>query len=157
MEFKIEGNADNCFVPNSLLSELRRDCVERFDRQWNVAYQASRHSKANNEPTPTYYWQPEYKSFPYLYNIANAEARAFYERNGLSHPAPAFECDNQAAASHPLIMQCRHCIRYALGYCTKRGGQRPTWREPLTLRLGDGRRFKLEFKCNECQMNIYAE
>ena len=157
MEFRIEGNADNCFVPNSLLSELRRDCVERFDRQWNVAYQASRHSKANNEPTPTNYWQPEYKSFPYLYNIANAEARALYERNGLSHPAPAFECDNQAAASHPLIMQCRHCIRYALGYCTKRGGQRPTWREPLTLRLGDGRRFKLEFKCNECQMNIYAE
>ena len=56
-----------------------------------------------------------------------------------------------------LLMQCRHCIRYSLGYCVKRGGKKPTWREPLFLQLGDGRRFRLEFACNECQMNLYSE
>ena len=54
------------------------------------------------------------------------------------------------------IMQCRHCIRYALGYCVKHGGQRPTWHEPLSLVLGDGRRFRLEFDCTHCQMKVYA-
>ena len=55
------------------------------------------------------------------------------------------------------IMQCRHCLRYALGYCIKHGGKRPTWREPLSLRLGDGRLFRLEFDCKNCQMNVYAD
>ena len=56
-----------------------------------------------------------------------------------------------------LLMQCRHCIRYSLGYCVKRGGKKPSWREPLFLQLGDGRRFRLEFACNECQLNLYSE
>ena len=27
---------------------------------------------------------------------------------------------------------------------------------PLSLRLADGRRFRLEFDCKHCQMNVYA-
>ena len=30
------------------------------------------------------------------------------------------------------------------------------WKEPLSLVLGDGRRFRLEFDCTHCQMNVYA-
>lgn len=55
------------------------------------------------------------------------------------------------------LMQCRHCLRYSLGYCVKHGGRKPEWKEPLVLRLGDGRRFRLEFDCRNCQMNLYAE
>ena len=99
-------------------------------------------------------WQSEYKSYPYTYNISNDEARQFYEKAQLNNIQQAFEV---APTPNPLIMQCRHCIRYSLGYCVKRGGERPTWSEPLTLILGDGRRFRLEFKCSECQMNIYAD
>jgi putative protease len=54
------------------------------------------------------------------------------------------------------LMQCRYCLRYALGFCVKHGGRRPAWHEPLCLRLGDGRRFRLEFDCSKCQMNVYA-
>ena len=61
------------------------------------------------------------------------------------------------AQGESLVMQCRHCIRYSLGYCVKRGGEKPQWKEPLYLRLGDGRRFRLEFACQECQMNVYSE
>lgn len=61
-----------------------------------------------------------------------------------------------AAPGEPL-MQCRHCLRYSLGYCVRRGGRRPSWHEPLFLRMGDGRRFRLAFDCNHCQMNVYGE
>ena len=54
------------------------------------------------------------------------------------------------------LMQCRHCIRYSLGRCVRHGGRRPEWREPLFLCLGDGRRFRLEFDCVVCQMNVLA-
>ena len=54
-------------------------------------------------------------------------------------------------------MQCRHCIKFSLGYCERHGGKKPTWREPLYLRLADGQRFRLDFNCAECQMNLYAE
>lgn len=156
-DFQMEENADSYFVPNSLLSDLRRTCVERFSRQWNDALAASRPKSSLRQRAAALVWQPEYAAYPYLYNIANREARAFYLSEGLRHPTEAFELDRSAASRRPLVMQCRHCLRYSLGCCVKRGGQRPTWREPLTLRLGDGRRFRLEFNCNECQMNIYAE
>ena len=88
-------------------------------------------------------------AYPYLYNISNQKARSFYGFKDLT----AFELKG----GNGPIMQCRHCIRYSLGYCVKHGGQRPTWREPLSLVLGDGRRFRLEFDCQHCQMNVYAE
>ncbi len=69
--------------------------------------------------------------------------------NGLSSSSEKSE------GTSPLLMQCRHCIRYSLGYCVKRGGKKPTWREPLFLELPDKRRFRLEFDCKDCQMNIY--
>ena len=86
----------------------------------------------------------------HLYNISNEDARRFY---GVSAQT-AYEVNPQPGA---MLMQCRHCLRYALGYCVKHGGQRPLWKEPVFLRLSDGRRFRLEFDCSQCQMNIYAD
>lgn len=54
------------------------------------------------------------------------------------------------------LMQCRYCLRYALGFCVKNGGKRPEWREPLHLRLGDGKTFRLQFDCAHCQMNLLS-
>ena len=84
----------------------------------------------------------------FLSNIANRLARDFYGAQALT----AYELKGGDGP----IMQCRHCIRYILGYCVKHGGQRPTWKEPLSLVLGDGRRFRLEFDCKNCQMNVYT-
>jgi len=55
------------------------------------------------------------------------------------------------------IMQCRYCLKHELGYCTRRGGHPSHWKEPVRLRLGDGRTFRLAFDCRLCQMNIYVE
>ena len=129
----------NFFIPNSQLSDMRRQLVEK------LACKASHASCAST----TSHARITSNSYPYLNNISNHQAAAFYGVDELS----AFELKGGDGP----IMQCRHCLRYSLGYCVKRGGKRPTWREPLSLILGDGRRFRLEFDCKNCQMNVYAQ
>lgn len=126
----------NYFIPNSVLSDMRRMLVDveerKVERGKPTRSLSTFHSPLNS----------------YLSNIANRLARDFYGAQALT----AYELKGGDGP----IMQCRHCIRYTLGYCVKHGGQRPTWQEPLSLVLGDGRRFRLEFDCKNCQMNIYA-
>lgn len=60
----------------------------------------------------------------------------------------------QSPMQDGILMQCKHCIRYALGYCPKETGEKPQWKEPLSIRMSDGRFFKLQFDCKHCQMNV---
>lgn len=165
---ELEGQADAYFIPSSALATLRREVVQAIELEQSVEVETpSVHPSVSPTAPParklsgTLAWQPEYRKFTYLYNIANTLAESFYQREGLSNVADAYEVsqgtDEGAKRNDSvLVMQCRHCLRYSLGHCVKRGGEQPTWKEPLYLRLGDGRRFRLEFKCDECQMNIYA-
>lgn len=140
------------FVPNSILASLRRDVVSRAAaalRQSAAAASVKESSQYGITET-----LPEYR-VPYLYNIANSKAREFYVEHGLAAPQPALEV--QQLQGEKLLMQCRHCLRFSLGYCFVNGGRRPSWHEPLYLRLGDGRRFRLGFDCKQCQMNVYAD
>ena len=127
----------NYFIPNSQLADMRRQLVEALVQPQRQLIQAN------------VVGNPGVKSLSYLNNISNRQSAAFYGTDELS----AFELKGGTGP----IMQCRHCIRYSLGYCVKRGGKRPTWHEPLSLVLGDGRRFRLEFDCAHCQMNVHVE
>lgn len=165
---ELEGQADAYFIPSSALATLRREVVQAIELERpNEVETPSVHASISPTTPParklsaTLAWQPEYRKFTYLYNIANTLSKSFYQREGLSNVADAYEVSQGADEGSKrndsvLVMQCRHCLRYSLGYCVRRGGKQPTWKEPLYLRLGDGRRFRLEFKCDECQMNIYA-
>jgi len=133
----------NYFIPNSVLSEMRRSLIKRL----LVADIVRPSHDINMEINSTNIELPNYK-YPYLYNIANHIASEFYGVKDLS----AYE---KQKGEGP-IMQCRYCIRHALGYCVKHGGEKSLWQEPLYLVLGDGRRFRLEFDCKNCQMNVYA-
>lgn len=63
----------------------------------------------------------------------------------------------QGADSAPqALMTCRHCLRHALGYCS-RDGQRLPFTEPLSLRLSDGRTFPLAFDCKACEMRVLKD
>ena len=156
-----------CFIPNSVLSTLKRKVISELDTALltDVASRSDHElpdtslSKDRIQEIRPSHWQPEYASYPYLYNISNRLAADFYSRQGLKVEGSAFELLNHSAlaGSEQLIMQCRYCIRYALGRCVKRGGVAPAWKEPLFLVLPDGKRFRLEFNCKVCQMNIYAE
>ena len=154
MEVSIDKDF-NFFIPNSVLSELRRLLVDALNNQSGKTAGHSALGDSTTEPASV----PRY-AYPYLYNIANQLSRDFYHADSVT----AYElfdhgsnCGVAMKGGIGPIMQCRHCLRYALGYCIKNGGQRPTWREPLSLRLGDGRLFRLEFDCKNCQMNVYAD
>lgn len=132
------------FIPNSRLAEMRSTMVTHLlksgttcNAPFTIQHEAAR------IPAPSYQQH-------YLYNIANQQAAAFYHE---TEPT-AYELKGGKAA---LLMQCRHCLRYSLGYCTRRGGKKPSWHEPLSLQLSNGRKFLLEFDCKNCQMNIYAK
>ena len=135
----------NFFIPSSQLADLRRQVVAKKSAM-STSHITPITPTSPVTPIPPYH--P-----PYLYNIANSIARSFYERLGMQQPTDAFELKEPKEG---LLMQCRHCLRYALGYCVKHGGHKPEWREPLFLRLGNGQHFRLEFDCRNCQMNVYA-
>lgn len=159
-----------CFIPSSILSEMRRMLTDLLDEEILRQHESRRYipqvveskgDKLQEKIQMPRYWQPEYKRYPYMMNVANSVAADFYKEQGWQQLAPAFEVqpgnrgtDNTRGA---MVMQCRHCIRFTLGFCVKHGGKRPTWKEPLRLRMKDGRTFRLEFKCDECQMNLIAE
>lgn len=168
----IAGHADKYFVPSSMLADLRRKLTDALQRNACVTVRKSVDEKLESmsvceegEKPQNLVWQPEYGSFPYLYNISNTLARRFYDRMGLKNHSSAFELKQEKAqkgtqteaTDKALVMQCRYCLRHSLGYCVRNGGRKPSWREPLYLELSDKRTFRLEFNCKECQMNIYAE
>ncbi len=128
----------NYFIPSSQLAEMRRMLVTKLAQahETNEAHEA----KIPQEPHKPHEFN----------NIANRLACDFY---GIEHPT-AYELH---PTDNAKLMQCRHCLRYSLGFCIKKGGRRPVWHEPLFLRLADGRCFRLEFDCNHCQMNVYAD
>ena len=174
----------NYFIPASRLAQLRRQAVEKSltpdpslkERGVYTSSADSADNKTNYSPllergaggeapergaggeAPERGAGGEaFYPYAYLYNIANRSARRFYEQQGLANVGQAYEL--AAPSGEVPVMQCRHCLRYSLGRCPKHplpNTQHPTWREPLYLRLGDGRRFRLEFDCQQCQMNVYA-
>lgn len=157
LEVEIRNDADQYFIPSSVLTDLRRSLVSSSLRT-GIAQESSHAEAPCDTPSSVKAWQPEYAQYSYLYNIANQSACTFYQAHGMAKADYAFELRNEAERQDDvLLMQCRHCLRYSLGYCVKRGGRKPTWKEPLFLRLGDGRKFRLQFACNECQMNVYSE
>ena len=157
-EVEIEEGTDRFFIPSSILADLRRNAIDNLATHTSIVKQKEPKETSDVEITSQkkdLIWQPEYKAFPYLYNISNHVAREFYVQQQLPDIQEAFEVNGKR--KEPVIMQCCYCLRYALGYCEKKGGKHPFWHEPLKLELSDGKTFRLEFKCSECQMNIYAE
>ena len=132
----------NLFIPNSILAQLRQSLQQLLEKN---------HGDENHEDR---LFDPGRNQIPVpmisdsgVTNISNHLAKTFYGASSLT----AYELNENQGP----IMQCRHCLRYSLGHCVKYGGTHPTWREPLSLRLSDGRMFQLEFDCKHCQMNVW--
>ena len=136
------------FVPSSLLAQMRRDaCAEVSEHSLT-----SKHpSPQSVHPSPLTYKNPSRP--PYLLNASNTLAVEFYRQLGVE--ASAFETQKKHGEGEKL-MQCRFCLRHALGYCVNKGGRKPQWKEPLFLRLPDGRKFQLQFNCKRCEMYLLS-
>lgn len=135
------------FIPSSRLSEWRRACAERLAAALLDEYR--REVRRPAQPVPSVL--PE--QLDYTANVANAVATEVYHEWGVKKVAPAFEVSPPADA---VLMSCRHCLRHAFGVCPARRRASLPWKEPLSLRLPDGREFPLRFDCKLCQMNVHA-
>ena len=148
------------FIPNSILAEIRRQAADELMGRLSEMSENQKDTKTKDQAQQlpdngkvSFHSISSYQQ-PYMYNIANRLAHSFYEQEGMSDITPAFEIKKP---SSPLVMQCRYCLRHELGQCKKSHKQSGLLKEPLHLRLADGRTFRLEFDCKKCQMNIYAD
>ena len=140
---------NNWFIPSSVVAELRRRAVEAYERISKATWSNSQFASHKPKTTPT---APSPAGpLTYLANIANRRAQEFYQARGAEKIAPAFEL---SAPKGSTLMFCRHCLRYAMGWCPRQGGTKSPFREPYTLVSADGRRFALNFDCKQCIMTV---
>ena len=138
---------ENWFIPSSELAELRRQGVEKLleARRINYAQELCKMPDTHHA-FPT-------QELTYLGNVMNKEALSFYYNHGVKKVAPAFE---KAPVEDAVLMFCKHCLRYGMGWCPVHHKVRAPYREPYYLVSGDGRKFRLQFDCKNCQMKVLA-
>ena len=131
--------SDNWFIPASVMGEWRRQMVSRLSSsEPSPLPQPCREgveSQENSKPSSAKVTTPSPKFPPPFGEGGGVRPR----REGGESIAP--------------LMTCRFCLRQALGYCTHYGKRLP-YREPLSLRLSDGRTFPLRFDCKACEMQV---
>lgn len=140
--------SENWFIPSSELAELRRATVEKLLALRRINYHRELWRMPETEhPYPQ-------KELTYLGNVMNKEAAAFYQKHGVEKIAPAFEMEHPEGAA---LMFCKHCLRYSMGWCPVHHKVKSPYREPYYLVSGDGKKFRLQFDCKNCQMKVYSE
>ena len=138
---------DNWFLPSSVIAEARREAVEKLLSARRMNY----HQETFTLPkTDHAFPQTE---LTYLGNVMNEGAQSFYQHHGVTRIAPAFE---KRPVQDAVLMFCKHCLRYSMGWCPVRHKQKSPFKEPYYLVSGDGKRFRLEFDCKHCQMKVIA-
>ncbi len=149
-KLEIEGDAGKYFIPSSMLSAMRKELCALLDRQT-----LTRFAKRKPSPSPRHANGQPPAFAATSGNVSNRVAEDLHRQWGLTDYTVAPEVD---AGNFSLpLMQCRHCIRYSLGCCARHGGQqRAAWQEPLFLKMGDGRMFRLSFDCNKCRMDVWS-
>ena len=138
---------ENWFLPASVLADFRRQAIEKLIAARRINY---RRELAVLRPTTHAFPQT---TLTYLGNVMNARAASFYAGHGVASIAPAFE---QTPVEKAVLMFCKHCLRYSMGWCPVHQRERSPYREPYYLVSTDGKRFRLEFDCRNCQMKVSA-
>ena len=133
------------FLPVSTLNELRRAALARLVK----VREANRpRLEANLERNDVAY--PE-STLTYRGNVLNRQAAAFYRRHGVTEIEPAAESGLDMEGR--VVMRTRYCLQHQLGLCDG-AGNRANVRQPLYLIDADGRRYRLRFRCADCEMEV---
>lgn len=162
-EISINNSADEFFIPSSRLAAVRRELLEALENT-PVANHTDKQAVGETATNSVNANNTVYADTINIANVANTTAQNYYAAHGVKNAPTAFELNSDykagsttATSAVPPLMTCRYCLRYALGYCVKNGGKRPTWHEPLHLEAKNGIRVRLAFNCAKCQMEVYAE
>lgn len=162
-EISINNSADEFFIPSSRLAAVRRELLEALENT-PVSNHTDKQVVGETTTNSVNANNTVYADTINIANVANTTAQNYYAAHGVKNAPTAFELNSDykagsttAPSAVPPLMTCRYCLRYALGYCVKNGGKRPTWHEPLHLEAKNGIRVRLAFNCAKCQMEVYAE
>ena len=139
--------SDNWFIPVSALADLRRKAVDELLTLRSINYKRE-----------VSVWKSTSHAYPqteltYLGNVMNSKAHSFYAAHGVKNIAPAFEKQPVEVA---VLMFCKHCLRFSMGWCPVHQKGRSPYKEPYYLVSSDGKRFRLSFDCKNCQMKVSA-
>ncbi|MEG1564185.1 MAG: U32 family peptidase [Bacteroides sp.] len=137
----------NWFVPASVLADWRRQVIDQLLLTRRVTY---RRELFVLKPTTHAFPQT---SLSYLGNVMNTRAESFYQDHGVTSIAPAYEKEKVEEA---VLMFCKHCLRYSMGWCPVHQRELSPFKEPYYLVAMDGQRFLLTFDCKNCQMKVSA-
>lgn len=135
------------FLPLSVINGMRRDFLDSF-----MEKRLLKHPQP--EPAGTT------EDFPYIDkvitatgNVTNALAVRFYQEHGVTDMVPALEVSRNFRGER--LMSMKHCLKYQFNHCPRiEGSETIPGKEPLFLRDGE-KKFRLEFDCRECTMNLY--
>ena len=103
--------------------------------------------KINNSKVIKY----PYTKLDCLDNVVNEKAKLFFRKHGVTKIEPAIETSKDI--NNKIICHSRYCIKYEQGYCSKQN-KKHIPKEPWYLEDKFGNRYKLQFDCNKCEMNI---
>lgn len=153
------------FYPISELNEIRREIATKLDEMdiQNAGEPAGITGELPGSPgepqittenSPARYHKakplkgqtPDYRA-----NISNSLSKELYMELGAKSTDEAFEISPPEQAE---LMRCKYCIKFELGSCPKEGS-RTKYEEPLWLENG-GRKFRVAFDCNKCEMVIFG-
>ncbi len=139
----------NYFIPSSLATGIRREVVELLDQKWiEISKQSSpkRLTKTNHPIVLN-------EHLNYLSNVMNNSAKKIYFDLGVKEIDDAFE--KNEPSENVILMQCKHCIKYSLGFCPKQPDHQHDikFKEPLILEH-QKIKLQLDFDCKECVMLV---
>ena len=133
------------FIQISAINQMRRQAVDEL-----AAVRSANHPRIRVKRTKS---DCPYisGSLDYHGNVLNKMARRFYERRGVKDIAPAMESGSFISGSR--VMVTKHCLKFYLDLCPKEG--KAAAHTELWLIDEDGRRYRLQFDCKQCRMEIY--
>ncbi len=137
--------SDNWFIPSSVLADLRRQAIDKLISDRRMTYK-----QEISVFKPTHHTFPQ-TDISYLGNVMNSKASSFYQSHGAQSIAPAFE---KQAVDNAVLMFCKHCLRYSMGWCPTHQKEKSPYREPYFLVGTDGSRYRLNFDCKKCEMKV---
>lgn len=94
--------------------------------------------------------EPMLESASYKRNITNEWHRAVYQDFGAQTTEDGLDVTQQFKGKE--VMECKYCIRYEMGFCSKQKGAQKI-NLPLYIQ-NDKFRFRLEFDCKQCRMKV---
>lgn len=147
----LDATEGQYFIPAVMLNELRRDAVKMLTDNRIKHFHPADHPRIDHGPQfPT-------DSLDYRANIVNIKAESFYKKHGTSLLERGVDKTNEYEGK--ALMTTKYCLRYELGCCLQGKNKiAPTIdikaRDTLVLH-NNGKQFRLEFDCANCQMNIY--